>query len=167
MMCFLFHRLFAFLFFIFLPVYIHAVNVSIIVIETGSGAAISSENAGCWEDNIMDVFFNEGHIVSNARSKRIAHFPQEEIPEEALRDLQAAQEGGSEFFVIALLNYSEKILDGNTKPETIILRLYRVNPYTYMREETVIVQGKTTPLDSILTRTRIAAKNMISYMRRK
>lgn len=152
----------------FLPVFaLNAANISIMVVEAGSGVAAVADNVTSWEDNIMDVFFNEGHIVSNARSKRIAHIPIEEMPEEALRDLQAAHEGGSEFFIIALLGYSEKITDGNNKPETIKLRLYRVSPYQYVWEETVTVHGRTTPLDIVLARTRKAAKNMIPYMRGK
>lgn len=149
------------------PAAVNAENVSVMVIEAGAGATTAEANASSWEDNIMDVFFNEGHIVSNARARRIASFPPEEIPEEALRDLQEASEGGSEYFVIAFLGYGESGKDEKTKPNTVRLRLYRVNPYRYVREEVVSVQGKATPIDVVLQRTRTAVKNMIPYMKRR
>jgi hypothetical protein len=153
--------------FVFLPVFtVSAANISVMIIETGRGAVTVRGTADVWEDNLMDTFFQAGHIVTNARSRQIEKFPMEEIPEEALRDLQAASEGGAEFFIIALLGYGDIIRDGNSKPETIALRLYQVSPYNFLSEET-IVQGRAVPFDEAVKRTRNAVHNFISQMRRK
>lgn len=142
-----------------------ASNVSVMIIESGKGAIGARDIAELWEDKIMNAFFSEGHIVSNARAKRIAHESGNEIPEEALRDLQSASEGGVEYFILALLNYKDALINSRANPEIISLRLYKVSPYSMLFEESVAQGAKVTHEDAI-NNARHAVKIINSYMRR-
>jgi hypothetical protein len=133
------------------------------VIEAGLGAVTVQGAAEFWEDNIMTAFYDEGHIVSNAHRKRIKKFPVEEIPVEALRDLQEASEGGAEYFILALICYDDSVV-GVARPETISLRLYRISPYGLLFEE-YVSKGQSTSLDDALKNTKGAIKTMFSHMR--
>jgi hypothetical protein len=115
-----------------------ASNVSFIVLESGNAATVAKNAAILWEDGIMEVFFNNGHIISNAKSRKIPEFPKEELPEEALRDFQEADEGGSDYFMVALLNYSNKSDEVAAMPESVTIRLYSVSPYKFIVEKTIV-----------------------------
>jgi hypothetical protein len=84
----------------------------------------------------MDVFFDEGHIVSNAPMMRLPEKPEGEFPREAVEDLQDAREGGADFFVLALLDYAGSPAAGNQRPpRTVSLRLFKINPYQFLFEQ--------------------------------
>jgi hypothetical protein len=123
----------------FFPVFpVLAENVSVMVIESGAGAVAGAGNADFWENGMMEVLFDAGHIVSNARSMRIARFPDDEFPNEALRDFQEAAEGGAEYFVLALLEYGNSETDAYVQPESISLRIYKINPYAFLFEKKLV-----------------------------
>ncbi|MDR3300909.1 MAG: hypothetical protein LBT01_00070 [Spirochaetaceae bacterium] len=145
---------------------IYAANISFMVIETGGAALAAKGMAELWEDGIMDVFFDAGHIISNARTKKIPAQPtKEEFPEEALRDFQDADEGSSEYFIIAFLNYGDTITTEATAPESVNLRLYKVAPYKFLMEKTA--NGKYNPSEDALTDVKKLAKAIIPYIGRK
>jgi hypothetical protein len=103
-----------------------AATVSFLVIEAG----LSEENGSSswsilWENGLMDVFFEEGHIVSNAPIKRLELRPQKDFPDEALEDMREAVEGGSEYFILALLDYPPPAGTEIPRPRNIVLRIFR------------------------------------------
>jgi hypothetical protein len=105
-----------------------AATISIMIIETGAPDESAGKSADIWESGIMDMFFDEGHIVCNTPSIRISNLDDEELPKEARRNFEDADTNGVDYFVIAQLNYSqnENFVSGLDK---VSLRLYRVNPY--------------------------------------
>ncbi|MDR2134486.1 MAG: hypothetical protein LBP27_05205 [Treponema sp.] len=102
---------------------LEAATVSFLVIETGlSEEAGTSQHSGLWESGLLDVFFEAGHIVSNAPILRLGKRPGEIFPDEALGKLHEAVEGGVDFFIIALLDYAPN--DAIQKPDRVSLRLF-------------------------------------------
>jgi hypothetical protein len=135
-----------------------AANVSFIVLESGTAAVAAKNAATLWEDGIMEVFFNNGHIISNAKTRKIPVFPKEELPEEALREFQEADEGGSEYFMVALLNYSDSSNEVYATPESVTIRLYSVSPYKFIAEKTIIEKNKNTVEDELNNAKKIAGE---------
>lgn len=143
--------------FAFCPVFVSAENVSVMVVETGAGAVAGAGNADFWENGMMEVFFDAGHIVSNARSMRVSRFPDDEFPVEALRDLQEAAEGGSDYFVLAILEYGDSEKEAYVQPESISVRIYKINPYAFLFEKKLA--GKPSPAKtSVKKPEKIAAR---------
>ena len=92
---------------IFAAPVLYAANVSILVMELGE----SKENTGnqysiLWENGLMDAFFDSGHIVSNSPKIQITGKPAGDFPVEAKQDFNNAQEGGMDYFLIVLIDYS-------------------------------------------------------------
>ena len=88
-----------------------AANISVLVIESG----LSGESAGnvypfLWENGLMDAFFDSGHIVTNAPKIQIDGKPDADFPAEAERDFNNAKEGGMNYFLIALIDYSTPLV---------------------------------------------------------
>jgi hypothetical protein len=120
---------------------LEAATVSFMVIETGLpedwGA---SRHAGLWESGLLDVFFEAGHIVSNAPVLRLPQKPAAQFPEEARTDLAEALEGGAEYIILALLDYETPAAGSASnpppvgKPRNISLRVFRARPYTLLYE---------------------------------
>jgi hypothetical protein len=109
-----------------------AATVSFLVIETGLGEdSAASRHSLLWESGLLDVFFDAGHIVSNAPVLRLARKPAKDFPDEAQAEFDQALEGGAEFFILALLDYA----DEEQRPENISLRLYRINPRRKIYEQ--------------------------------
>ncbi|MDR1900864.1 MAG: hypothetical protein LBQ88_01085 [Treponema sp.] len=123
-------RLYGIAFIVLLPLPLSAANVSVLVAETGllEGVppfAISS----IWEGILLDVFFEGGHIVSNAPVIRLPSFPDKELPGEAVSDFYEAAGGGAEYFVLVILDYSRLKMDGRQKQPDASLRLFKIRPY--------------------------------------
>jgi hypothetical protein len=114
-----------------------AMMVSFLVIETGLGEGEGrNEFSTLWETSLMDVFFEEGHIVSNAPVMRLPEKPEGEFPPEALKELQDARKGGADFFVLALMDYTDSPAAGSKRPpRTVSLRLFKINPYQFLFEQ--------------------------------
>jgi hypothetical protein len=111
----------------------HAATVSFLVIETGvSGEAPAKQHSGIWESGLMDVFFEAGHIVSNAPILRLDNKPlPDRFPQEAAGDLQEAARGGAEYFIIAQLDYDSR----GTLPDKVLLTIYRISPLAKLYEQ--------------------------------
>jgi hypothetical protein len=110
-------------------------TVSFMVIETGlveETPVISSSRL--WEDALLDVFFDTGHIVSNTPIVRISEKPQKNLPDEARTFLGEAVEAGAEFFIVAVLDYQNS--PGAdlfvSKPRSVSLRLFKTEPYRFL-----------------------------------
>jgi hypothetical protein len=118
-----------------LSVSAHAATVSFLVIETGVREDVPTvQSSRLWEYALLDVFFDTGHIVSNAPIARVSERPQKNLPDEARSSLDEALEGGAEFFVVAVLDYqnpSQGELD-QWRPRKISLRLFKTMPYRFL-----------------------------------
>jgi hypothetical protein len=100
-----------------------ASNVSFLVIEAGQGNP-SGQHSIQWENGIFEVFFDVGHVVSNALKIRINRRPGDNLPDEAERDYIDAKEAGMDFFVVAIINYPEGRVTGTMRPQNVTLRLF-------------------------------------------
>jgi hypothetical protein len=113
-----------------------AAMVSFLVIETGLPAeSPSSTWSSLWESGLLDVFFEEGHIVSNAPIKRLDFKPKDIFPKEAKEDLDEAVEGGVEYFILALLDYPPPEGQEIRRPRNIALKIFRANPHRLIYEQ--------------------------------
>jgi hypothetical protein len=122
-----------------LTVSAHAATVSFMVIETGIREEIPVlDSSRLWEYALLDVFFDTGHIVSNAPILRLAGKPEKNLPDEARAPLDEALEGGAEFFIVAVLDYQNPAQGGTAdlRPRNISLRLFKTAPcrFLYSRE---------------------------------
>jgi hypothetical protein len=154
------------------PAFAH--TVSFMVVETGlrqEGPAMESTNR--WENGLMDVFFDAGHIVSNALVLRIDRKPTTDLPDEARRDFEEAREGGVDFFILAFLDYrSQNESEQNDPshpdptPRRVSLRIFRVNPYQFIFEEGYS-EGNTSPGGDELTRAKNAARLILPHLRNR
>jgi len=86
---------------------IRAANVSFLVMETGlPRESATSQYSVMWENGLLEVFFESGHIVSNAPRMRLAgDVSREGFPPEAERDRQDAANGGMDYFLIAIVDH--------------------------------------------------------------
>jgi hypothetical protein len=121
-------------FFAVLP--LPAATVSFLVIETGlPSERENSVYSSLWESGLFDIFFEAGHIVSNAPIKRLDTKPQKPFPDEARGDLNDAADGGAEYFILALLEYPPAAANETPKPRNISLRVFKVSPYKLLYEQ--------------------------------
>ena len=74
---------------------------------------------------MMDVFFDTGHIVSNARMIRLDRKPAENFPGEAENDYQDARINGMDYFVIAIVEQNQNVS----------LRLFNTNSRELIKEQ--------------------------------
>jgi hypothetical protein len=118
-----------------LSVSAQAATVSFMVIETGIREEIPTvDSSRLWEYALLDVFFDTGHIVSNAPIVRVAEKPQKNLPDEARALMDEALEGGAEFFILAVLDYQNtpQAGTGQLQPRSISLRLFQTAPYRFL-----------------------------------
>jgi hypothetical protein len=142
---------------------VFAVNVSIMVVETGlKETGGGKDTASKWESGMMDVFFDTGHIVSNARSIVLNGIEAETILETIGHELREAEEGGAAYFVLAVLDYENKTVDTKT-PNRVSLRLYNIDKHTLIAEETYNWSKKLQQSDYFSNAKR-AVRLIIPYM---
>jgi len=106
-------------------------TVSCLVIETGlpSGSP-KSQYSTMWENNLMDAFFDNGHIVSNAQMIRLAQKPSESFPGAAEMDYREARENGMDYFLIAIIEQGS-----GGAPQTVSLRLFSTSSQKLIKEQ--------------------------------
>lgn len=145
-----------------------AATVSFLVIETGLGEGEGRKDfSSLWETGLMDVFFDAGHIVSNSPIMRFPVDPEEEFPADALAELDEAREGGADFFIIALLDYEGSLPGGNKRPpKTVSLRLFGVNPYRLLFEQSYSGVVSLSADEEFLN-ARKAAQVIIPHLKNK
>jgi hypothetical protein len=105
-----------------------AATVSFLVIETGLPMeAAANEHSGLWESGLLDVFFEAGHIVSNAPILRLDKKPVKPFPEEFEDEFNEAAAGGAEYFILAELDYAVKADGSAGKPENVLLKVFNAD----------------------------------------
>jgi hypothetical protein len=141
-------------------------TISFIVGETGiSPGAPAVEASNRWETGLLDAFFEEGHIVSNAPMMRLSAPVTEELPQEIRRDFFDAREGGVDFLIVALLEYQGlQGSRGRLRPVKVSLRLFRVTPYQFIIEEQFPLPGGTPDPDDLVN-ARQAALMMLRHLK--
>ena len=83
-----------------------AAAVSFLVIESGLPAGVTEKQyAAAWENGLLEIFFENGHIVSNAPMLRLAEKPVHNFPDEAERDFELAQKGGMDYFLVTVVDH--------------------------------------------------------------
>lgn len=104
-----------------------AANVSFLMIETGrTGDNLSNQYIYMWENSLMDVFFDSGHIVTNSPILRLSQKPSDGFPNEAERDYELAKDGGMDYFIVAIIDYAAR---------RVTLRLFSTNSTLLIREQ--------------------------------
>ena len=120
----------------FSAISLNAATVSFLVIETGLDADPEANlHSSLWESGLLDVFFESGHIVSNAPVMRLYKKPVEKFPAEAQNDFNEALEGGVEYFIIAMLDYQNGV--NAQRPQNITLRLFKTRPFEMLFEQKI------------------------------
>jgi hypothetical protein len=124
------------LFCVFATFPLNAANVSFLVMETGlPEESRSSQYSVMWENGLLEIFFDYGHIVSNAPLMRIFDKPDGAFPSEAERDFEGAKAGGMDFFIIAIIDYTPPRGAENPRPQNVILRLFNTKSEQMIREQ--------------------------------
>jgi len=119
---------------------LNAANVSFLIMETGHS---KDDPAGrypvLWENGLMDVFFESGHIVSNFPIMKIVEKPTDGFPNEVEEEFETAQNGGMDFFLVGIVDYTQSGVSlrlFNTKSLRIIQeQKYTVKSFKVSREE--------------------------------
>ncbi|WP_010255437.1 hypothetical protein [Treponema primitia] len=129
-------------------------TVSFMVIETGLREETPTiESSRLWEDALLGVFFDTGHIVSNTPILRVSQKPQKNLPDEAKASLGEALDGGADFFILAVLDYENQPKIGMElpKPRSISIRLFKTEPYRFLfsQEYTPAAEVHTTDRDDM------------------
>lgn len=115
---------------------VSAATVSVLVVETGLPFDLPTpEFSRQWENGVMDGFFDGGHIVSNAPIARIRGQAGEEFPGEVQGEFAGAREGGADFMVLVLLDYTGYTNKTAPRPLKMAFRLFRVSPYQFIYEQ--------------------------------
>ena len=100
-----------------------AAMVSFLIIEDGlKPDAQSGHYSAVWEDSLMGVFFDAGHIVSNSPVLRVEQLSVTEFPAEARVDYTDASSGGADFFVLAVLDFNTE--DRRTRPKSVTIKIF-------------------------------------------
>ena len=141
-----------------------AYTVSFIVVETGLTQEDPAEASRLWENGLLDVFFDAGHIVSNARIARIeADVKEQTLPEDIQAEYDEAVEGGAQFFILVLLDYTGN-RNSVPRPQDISIRLFRTNPYRLVLEQKYPGR-RTTPIREETEAAKNAARRLIPQVR--
>jgi hypothetical protein len=113
-----------------------AATISFLVIEAGlSEGTERPQSSLLWESGMMDVFFDAGHIVSNAPIMRIPERTAEKLPDPARSEFDEARNGGADYFIMVLLEYPGQGSAGTAgKPEKVYMRIFSVSNETLVYE---------------------------------
>jgi len=100
--------LFAGLFLGFIAVFpLNAATISFLVMETGQS---KEDPAGqypiLWENGLLEIFFESGHIVTNFPIMKIVEKPADGFPDEAENEFENARTGGMDFFLVGIVDYA-------------------------------------------------------------
>jgi hypothetical protein len=118
--------------FIFFLSPLFCANVSVLVIETGlrdGQTVFYGETASLWETGLMDAFFEEGHIVTNAQAIALEKKPGKELTGEIQGYIADAGDAGIDYFILAYLSYETARtgqFSGRSKPAGIEFNLFNI-----------------------------------------
>ncbi|MDR2343773.1 MAG: hypothetical protein LBD86_04490 [Spirochaetaceae bacterium] len=140
-----------------------AATVSIMIIETSGNPNAVSGTAGIWEGGMMDVFFELGHIVSNAPALNVLQADDEVLNSEARSGFEEADRNGADYFVVARLDYPiGGEVKGTQKPERVSLKLYKIHPYGILYDKNFDADFST---HETLSNAKKAAMILATYLR--
>jgi len=98
--------------------------VAFYVVEAGGNENMENTRQGIiWENAFLDVFFEAGHIVSNAPLLRLDSMPQGDLLRSVAYDVIDDRSGGIEYVIIALLDYSNNTMS----PRKVTFYIYNVS----------------------------------------
>jgi len=141
---------------IFLTFSAGAATVSFYVIEAGINEEADSKMPQLWETAFMDVFFDAGHIISNAPVKRLEKKPSDLSQ---IVDFKEANDCGIDYMLVVLLDY--KI--GEPSPEEISFCIYKV-----AKREKIIerkIRQKQVPSRDDFNGMKSIARGFVPYLR--
>jgi hypothetical protein len=141
-------------------------TITFLVIETGIPQDRPIlEFSRLWESSLMDVFFDAGHIVSNAPIMQLQVTSAGAFPDEAQGAFKEAVAGGSDFFILALLEYQGKTEASPQRPQSISLKLFSTKPYRCVAEQQYPKTISRSQAEDILE-IKKAARNLLTHLGR-
>jgi hypothetical protein len=141
-------------------------NVSVLVIETGlrdGRPVFDGEATGLWETGLMDVFFEEGHVVTNARAIALVKKPGKELNDEILGYITDAGDAGIDYFVLAYLDYETAHI-GRPKPAGIELNLFNISLFKCIWTQYVDLGWAAYPRGEESGRVRKIVRPLITHL---
>jgi hypothetical protein len=111
---------------------LYAATLSFLIMETGVDTGPIHEYSQVWENALMDLSFDLGHIISNAPILQVKSAPAQGLPAEAVPYRDAVSNGNFEFFVLVVLQYENE--GSAQKLRSVVLKLYRVKPFVLLSE---------------------------------
>jgi hypothetical protein len=117
-----------------------ASTVSVLVMETTRPQGDpTGQYSIMWENGLLEVFFETGHIVTNSPRISIDEKPADGFPDEAEKDFEGAKLGGMDYFLVAIVDYSQSYVSlrlfNTNSPTMIHEHKYQVTAYQNVKEE--------------------------------
>jgi hypothetical protein len=134
----------------------------VLVIETGlrdGRPVFGDETTGLWETGLMDVFFEEGHIVTNAHAIALEKKPGKELTDEILGYITEAGEAGIDYFVLTYLDYKTA-----SKPAGVELQLFNITLLKCIWTQYVDLGRVAYPKGEELGRVRKIVRPLIMHL---
>ncbi|MDR1095225.1 MAG: hypothetical protein LBL31_02415 [Spirochaetaceae bacterium] len=145
-------------------------NVSVLVVETGlqdGRPLFYHDTASLWETGLMDAFFEEGHVVTNAQAIALEKKPETELADEIQDYIMDARDTGMDYFVLAYLSY-EAAQDGKfygrPKPAGIELHLFNINLSKRVWTQYVDLGQAVYPKTKELGRVKHIARSLFIHL---
>jgi hypothetical protein len=136
-------------------------TLTVLVIETGVREPRPvHEFSGLWENTLMDVFFDAGHIVSNAPIMQLNTKPEGEFPDAAQGAFKEAIAGGSDFLILALVDYQGT---AEASPPLSTLKVFRLSPYRCVVEQQYLKTLSRFPAEEVLELKK-AARTLLAHL---
>jgi hypothetical protein len=157
-------------YFLFFLAPLFCANVSVLVIETGlrdGRPVFYGEAADLWETGLMDVFFEEGHVVTNTPSIALAKKPEKGLNDTVQSYLAEAGEAGVDYFVLACLDYEAVRIgqpSGRPKPAGIEFNLFNINLSRCVWTQYIDLERAAYPKGGELGRARNIARSLIMHL---
>jgi len=133
--------------------------ISFFVIETGlprEGGA--NQHSQRWENAFMDVFFDEGHIVSNSPIQRLISKSSDDIQREISMHIEEARDGGIDYALITQLDFNADFV-----PCGISFFIYRVTPQEKVFERRFTGRSYRSSRDEV-DDLKTIARGLIPYI---
>jgi hypothetical protein len=139
--------------------------VSFLVVETGLHNGISNPQSSSrlWEEGLMAIFFDAGHIVTNNPILRLDTQVPSEIRGTIVEyDFNEAIMGGAEYVVLGFLEY--EVQGSRAVPLRMNIRIYSTVPEELIHEQ-VFPAGRNTGEENQMVRN--AGRTIISYIKER
>jgi hypothetical protein len=149
---------------------LYCANVSVLVVETGlrdGRPVFYGETTSLWETGLMDTFFEEGHVVTNAQAIALEKKPGKEFADEIQGYIIDAGDAGMDYFVLAYLCYEsahDGKLSGRPKPAGIEFNLFNVNLSKCVWSQYVDLGQVVYPRTKELDRVRSIARSLLIHL---